>query len=516
MKKIKFKNKKLVVGVAGVVAILLVGFLLTRGSGAAQQLIPVVSGSIVEVVSVTGNTSPVESVSLGFGNSGTVSRVYASVGTTVRKGQVLAELNTSDLYAQVKQAEANLDAQQAKLDGLKSGSRPEDIAASQAAYDKAQQDLTNMYASIRDTLADSYAKANDAIRVQISEIFSNAESNTPQINYVTSNTQEKNLAEAQRVTASASLNTWQTKLGSGAQSSAALDASLQESVEHLDVLRRLLDNVSKTLDGASGLDATTLASYKASVTTAITAVNTASKNLNTAAQNISSQKLTVAQAEAQLNLKKAGTSVEDVKAQEAQVKSAEASVESARAKITNSQLISPIAGVVTQFDAKVGQTASPGTALVSIISKDAFEVETLVSEIDVGKITVGNAVTMTLDAFPNEEFAGSVYFIDPAQTTNEGVVGYKVKISFTATDTRMKSGLTANLDIETRRKDGVLIVPQYAILQNDEGTFVEVMEQGVVTRVPVTLGLQDQTGNVEIVSGLSEEQQVRNIGLKQK
>ena len=78
----------------------------------------------------------------------------------------------------------------------------------------------------------------------------------------------------------------------------------------------------------------------------------------------------------------------------------------------------------------------------------------------------------------------------------------------------MKSGLTANLDVTTQTKSGVLILPQYAVLQNDSGTFVETLQNNTVTQTPVTLGIEDQSGNVEIASGTTQGEQVINVGLK--
>ncbi len=131
---------------------------------------------------------------------------------------------------------------------------------------------------------------------------------------------------------------------------------------------------------------------------------------------------------------------------------------------------------------------------------------------------VGDAATMTLDAFPNETFAGSVFYIAPAQTNTQGVISYEIKISFAKADPRLKSGLTANIDIQTKKKENVLILPQYAILQNDSGTFVETLAGTgtgtVTTTTPVTLGIQDQKGNVEVLSGVTLGEQVINIGLK--
>jgi multidrug efflux pump subunit AcrA (membrane-fusion protein) len=148
------------------------------------------------------------------------------------------------------------------------------------------------------------------------------------------------------------------------------------------------------------------------------------------------------------------------------------------------------------------------------MSDKGYEVDAGVSEIDVGKILVGNKVVMKLDAFPNEIFNGFVFYIAPAETNNAGVISYQIKISFDKTDTRLKSGLTANVDIQTKNKDNVLVLPQYAIFQNDQGTFVETLVNNKINQNPVTLGISDQKGNVEVISGVTEGEQVLNIGLK--
>src|ERR1700733_3063134 len=115
-----------------VVAVLGGGYALTHRSPATSTLIPVTLGDITETVSVTGNTTPTSSVSLGFGNSGIISNIYSAVGQNVSAGQELATLDTGDLTAQLKETEANVDSEQAKLAGLEAGAQPEDIAVSQA------------------------------------------------------------------------------------------------------------------------------------------------------------------------------------------------------------------------------------------------------------------------------------------------------------------------------------------------------------------------------------------------
>lgn len=509
-----FLKTKWAIGII-VIVILLGAYWFFHSGKAAPQSIAVTRGSITEIVSVTGNSTPTESVSLAFGGSGVVSAVYASVGDHVGAGALLASLNTADLSAQLKEAQANADAASATLAGLQAGSRPEDIAAAQAAYDGAVQTLANMYSGVSDTASDAYAKANDAVRTQLSAFFSNAETQTPQLTFQTADSQAKITAQNGRASASGALNEWQPELASlpGA-SETVLDAAIQTEIARLAAIQSFLNSVSDALNTANSLDPTTLAAYKADLAAAISETNTAAKNLNTASQNISSQKIAVAQAKAELDLKEAGSTPEDIAAEQAQVESAQAAVASVQAKIANAEIVAPISGVVTQFDAKVGQVAG-SEALISIISDGAFEVDADVPETDIGKLAVGNAVSMTFDAFPGETFSGKVFYIDPAETVLQGVVDYKVKVSFDTADPRMKSGLTANLDIATAHKDNVLILPEYAILENDQGSFVETDVKGKTVQTPVTLGLQDDKGNVEVVSGVTEGEQVLNIGLKQ-
>ena len=478
------------------------------------QFITVERGTIDESVSLTGNTTPNQSVSLAFGSSGTISHIYSALGKQVYSGQTLAEINTSDLLAQLRQAQANVDAQQAKLDGLKAGSRPEDIAASQAALDKAKQDLTNMYGSISDISTDSYAKANDAVRTELESFFFNSETTNPSLTYVTSGSQAQADTQLKRIESSTILNQWQDQLTNIDQSDTGLETLLQNEISYLSTVLKLLNNISITLDGSLSLSASTLTTYKANVSVAINEVNTATKNLNTVSQNIASQKLIVSQLQAQLDLKRAGSLPTDISAQQAQVEQAQASVESINAKLENARIVAPISGTITQFDAKIGQLASPNTPLIAIMSDTGYEVDAGVSETDIGKILTGDTVSMTLDAFPNETFTGSVFYIAPSETNTDGVINYEIKISFDKPDSRLKSGLTANIDIQTKHKENVLILPQYAILQNDQGTFVETLENNKIIQNPVTLGIEDQKGNVEIISGATEGEQVLNIGLK--
>src|SRR3989344_3863468 len=99
-------------------------------------------------------------------------------------------------------------------------------------------------------------------------------------------------------------------------------------------------------------------------------------------------------------------------------------------------------------------------------------------------------------------------------TIVDGFTNYKIKISFDAKDPRIKSGVTANLDIETLRKPNTLTLPQFGIVERDEGKFVRKLVNGEVKEFPITAGIRSSDGYVEILSGVSEGDEVLNAGLK--
>jgi len=75
---------------------------------------------------------------------------------------------------------------------------------------------------------------------------------------------------------------------------------------------------------------------------------------------------------------------------------------------------------------------------------------------------------------PQRNIYRLVFYIAPAETNTGGVITYLIKIAFSKADPRLKSG-SRQRDIQTKHDDTAFILPQYAILQNDSGTFVETL-----------------------------------------
>ncbi len=514
-----FKKRPFLYGAIAVVVVVgLVYVIYSKSSSGTYQFVDVKSGSITQEVSVTGNATPVSSVDLAFQNSGTISAVNYPVGSRINAGDVIARLDASGLEAQLAQSQADVDTQQANLASLQVGSTQQEIQVSQAAVANAEQSLANDYMSVPNDVIQAYAEGDDAIRGQLAALFniSNGETSNPTLTFQTNNPQDQNTATDGRIQVAVELNNWQTELQSmnADSSTSTLDTFLSEASSHLNVIQSFLIEMATIVNNSRGVsqNATT---YQTDVTAAINEVNTAITSINTITQAIATQKTVVQQQVVALNKTLAGSTPQAIQAQQAEVEQAQASVKNIQTEISKMVMIAPINGVITAQNAKIGQIASAGATLVSIISDNNLEVDADVPEIDIGKLSVGDPVSMTMDAFPGETFSGKVFYVDPAQTLVQGVVDYLVKVSFDKTDLRIKSGLTVNLNIETQTDTNALILPQFAVIQNDSGAFVEIVKNNAVVQVPVTLGIQDQSGNVEITSGVTKGEQVLNIGLKQ-
>ncbi len=518
MHKKKKRSTKWIIAVLIVIALGAAFMFVRGGKKPVYEKVRVTRGDIAAEVSVTGRVKSAESVNLAFEKGGKVKNVSVKVGDRVSPGQALVHLDTSELAASLLQAEASVDMQMAKLNELKNGTRPEELQVKETELKKASQDLVNYYGGVLDLSNDAYAKADDAVRTKTDQLFLNDDTDTPQLTFLVSDSQAQIDAIVLRRLVTKELNAWRAELKAalGSSSSSTLEGILVKSEAHLFVIRDFLTRVLDVVDKATGMESTTSESYKASIGTGRTNVSTSISNLSAQDQAITAQKVVVERIMDELALKRAGSTDEAIAAQEAQVKQVEANAASIRAQLAKSVLYAPIKGIVTKQDAKLGEIAAPSVPLVSIIADQNLEIEVNVPEVDVGKIAIGNVVRVKLDAFPGEEFTAAISYIDPAETIIDGVVNFKVTIHFTEPNARARSGLTANLKIESLKREGVLILPEFAVVENDAGTFVRTLSADgrTTTDIPVKLGVRSDEGVAEIVEGVSEGTEVINVGLK--
>ncbi len=515
-------KKRIIIGAVIVVA----AGLVIWGVAASRQKPEIASvkaslGDISSDILVTGTTKPIQSVDLSFERTGKVSAVHVGVGDRVRAGQALVELEKGDILAQLAEAQAAVDAAQARLDQLKRGTRAEQVAVQEVTVANAQIALARSQQSLFDALNDAYAKAVDASRTKTDENFTNPRSATPILNFQPINPQHQIDLPNKKYAVERSIVEWESSLASLAVGSGLLSAS-SDAQARLSAITEFLDELLAALNYATPGSAANAEAWKINAAAARTSVSAAIAGLTAADTSLRSAQASLNLAEKNLALAKAGSTPEEIAAQQAVVDQYRAGVRGIEVSLGKTVLRSPIDGTVTVQGAKLGQivtvttASSANSALISVISEKKMEVDAYAPEVNVGRLALGQEVKITFDALPGETFSGSIMEIDPAETVIDGVVNYKIKVALDSSDPRVKSGLTANLTIRTAVKEKVVLLPQNAILQNEEGTYVRKLENGETKEVPVKLGIRGTNGMVEIVSGVAPGDEVEDIGAKAK
>ncbi len=202
---------------------------------------------------------------------------------------------------------------------------------------------------------------------------------------------------------------------------------------------------------------------------------------------------------------------------QAEVSAASAEVAAARASLKNnetnlgySKITSPVDGTVISRAVDVGQTvaASFNTPTLFEVAKDLtqMQIETSVSEADIGKIKVGQKANYTLDGYQDRLFEGTVTQIRLASTTTNNVVTYTVIISVDNTEGLVIPGMTANVSIITSSVQDALCVPNIALKFTPDPDGKKYENQGVwiqtktgMKRFDVKLGASDDN-KTQIIS----------------
>jgi HlyD family secretion protein len=146
----------------------------------------------------------------------------------------------------------------------------------------------------------------------------------------------------------------------------------------------------------------------------------------------------------------------------AQVKQAEAALNAAELDLKYTVIRSPVNGIVVARNVEVGQTIAPNLFLIAL-DLTKMQVDTNVSESDIGGITEGKEATFTVDAYPGHQFAGTIRQVRLAPINVQNVVTYNVVVSVDNEDLRLKPGMTANVSIVVAQRDAVLKVPNAAL-----------------------------------------------------
>jgi len=432
---------------------------------ATERLVEVVRGDLVVSVSGSGNIESSREARLSFGSGGRLERIYVEEGDEVSKGELLAELDTDTLELAITQAEvaltqAQLALTQAKLSQQTAEYELKNIRDTQDALElalfKTQIDVRNAEHHLDET-RDIYTWP------EIEVAKDEAEDAEAFLQYVLDN----NLPQATVVYAQARLD--------------AAEAKLDTMVRSYDTEEVAIAKLQ--------LEAAEMAEAQAQ------------KNLDELTEDIAIKKL-------QLEATK-----ESVEHTRQSVELARKSLAQVQKNLDEAIITASIDGVVASISAEEGdiipEPIMTSKSVIHLIDPSSMELIVEVDEIDIPEVRLNQEAIIEIDALPDITFKGIVTAIYPLPIEEGGVVLYNAKINLDVPEnSAIKIGMSAEADIILDKRSNVLLVPDRAIEEDNEGNpVVKVMVNEQIQERPVDIGISDGY-QTEIVDGLNEGETV--------
>lgn len=421
----------------------------------AEYTIDVKPEALTLRITASGTVVPAQSVNLSPKTAGVLQKLFVEQGDRVVQGQMIAQMDQQDLKGQLLQAQGGVDQAKARLDQLKNGSRPEEIAQAKARLDQ-----------------------------------SNA-----QFNATKSGNRKPEIAQAkaQVVSAEAKLEL--------ANSKKAQYTKLKE----VGVIALERFNEVKA-------DAKTAAASLAEARQRLELLQEGSRT-----EEIQQAQASLREAGAGYALVRNGTRVEEIAQANAQLTTAQGQLQVIQARLSDTVIRAPFAGVVTQKYATVGAFVTPTTSASSTtsatstsivaVAKD-LEILAKVPEVDIGQIRSGQPVEIKVDAYPAQTFKGRVRLVSPEAVVEQSVTSFQVRVVMLTGQRQLLSGMNSDLTFLGKTVRDALVVPTVAIATQKGQTGVYIPDKENKPKFqPITIGSTVQN-KTQVVEGLGSGQKV--------
>ena len=404
-------------------------------------------GTLTQTLSSTGSLAAADEKTLTFSTSAPVTAVNVKVGDTVKKGDVLATVDTTDIDSEIASAQITLDQAQETLDALQTPASDLEVQSAKLSVEAAEASLSSA----------SQSGSSDT---------------------------DKQIAALQEELAKNSL--WQAQLQrdmSAANSNPNANNAYASSVE----------------------TAASLASDETNVEIQ-TVASSAVENETADSSQLSSANAQLTSAQASLNELLAGASDSDVKQDEIAVQTAQLALDTAKAARSEAEITAPFDGVVAAVDLSVGEM--PGSGSITLLDTSHYTITLSVDEKDITQVTVGQKVDVTVTALSNAQLTGTVTRVDPTPTTSNNLVTYSVEVTLDSTSAAVRPGMSAVADVILNSVGNAIVVPDRFITTDattGKSTVKVETAPGVYTTTAVTLGATTDSESV-VSSGLSAGQ----------
>lgn len=515
-------------------------------------LAEVKKGTIIVSVSGSGQVSTSDQLDIKSKVNGEVAAVYVEKGEEVKIGKLIIKIDDTDSQKAVRDAETSLET--AKLELEKLSNPPDELALLQAenslvqareSKQKAEEtlektyedglnnvtsvflDLPDIMAGLRDILfscnfngvqqnIDYYA---DAVEVYDEKVLQ-YKADTYDKYQIARKAYEQNSEDYRWTNRFSEKNVIESLI----ERTYKTTRDIAETVKSTNNLIQLYQDEFRERNlkpqAFSDTHLSNLNAYAAKINSHLLSLLSIQRSLKDSKAAIVNAERTIQEKEMSLARLKTGSDELDIRAKKITVQQKEDALLTAKQNLINCYITVPFDGIIADIKAKKGDSASSGTVLASVITKQKIA-EISLNEVDAAKVKTGQKTTLTFDALPELTISGQVIEIDAVGTAVQGVVSYGVKIAFDAQDERVKSGMSITADIITETKQDVLVLPNGAIKSQGNSYSVELVEvpeemrqqllasvSGIVLSGPsklqsVEVGLANDL-SIEILSGLKE------------
>lgn len=511
-----FTRTKIISAIIILVVVIIAGIMYVGGGSNETWLTEKVKKQdITQTVLATGQVVSETDLSLSFKGSGVVQSVGVKVGDKVKAGQILATLDQKDQLASVTSARGTLASAEANYKKVLAGASSEEVVVAQKALDAAQTTLTNALQNQANVKVQQQLAVDNAYKTLLNSTFvvvedqENEGTGVPTITGTYTGTETGTYTIETYVYGAKGLSFTANGLETGVYGDVQ---STPVKMGNRGLYIQFTGNPKPYKDKWTlSIPSTQAPNYTANKNAYDAAVDNQRIANDKANADVASATSALAQAQASLDLKRAAARPADIDAAKAQIISAQGQVQAASAALENTIVRAPANGTITSVDIKVGELASASKEVFILKDVEALHVESNVSEANIAQLKPGQPILLTFDALgPEIIVTGKVQTIDPASTVISGVVNYKITAAID-NQSGVRPGMTANMSIITAQKKQVLVIPQRAVINQDNLKKVRVVKdlaKQVYEEIPVTLGVEADGGVVEVVSGLSEDQEI--------
>lgn len=464
-------------------------------------------GTLILSISGTGQVSASNQVDIKPKASGEIVGVYAKQGQEVGAGAIIARLDSSDEARAVRDAETALETAKLELDKLLEPLDELTLLQAENSLTQAKNSKQKAEDNIIKAYEDGFNAVSNAfldlpgLMTGIDDIFfDEGDFKRYQwnidwyLNQVNLNNRDK--ATRYRDDVTAAYNKARTaytknfddyKAASRTSDNQTIEALIKETYEttkliaetikvannYIDFVQDDMEYYDRSIPSLVSTHQSNIDSYTGTANSNLSSLLSIQNTIKDARESIVDEETTIKERELSLAKTKEGPDDLDIRARKITIQQREDALLTAKQALADTQVRVPFAGVIARVNAKKGDTASAGTAVATLVTKQKIA-EVSLNEIDVAQVKADQKATLTFDAVPDLTLTGQVLEVDTIGEVSQGVVTYMVKIGFDTQDERIKTAMTVTAAVVTEAKTDALLVPNSAVKSQSGVSYVEI------------------------------------------